>query len=218
MLHIISTPIGNFGDITYRSIEILGKVDYVLVEDTRRTGKLLNHYNLSVRMITYNDTNKERKANGIVRDLLNNKEVALVTDSGTPCVSDPGFYLVRECVKNKIKVTPVPGASAALSALVCSGLPSDKFTFYGFFQKKPGKFNDQIKEVIGRKETAIFYESPHRINKTLTKLNEIIPDKKIVIGRELTKKFEEFVRGTVAEVYTRLKDKKIKGEIVVLIN
>ena len=218
MLYIVSTPIGNMKDITYRAVEILGEVDFVLAEDSRRTGILLKHYGVSNKLIIYNDTNKERKTSGIIRDLLNDKNIALVTDSGTPGISDPGFYLVRECVKNNIKVLPIPGANAVISALVCSGLPTDRFTFYGFLPKKPGKFKELIDEPNSRTETAIFYESPHRIIKTLKRLNDQIPDKQIVIGRELTKKFEEFIRGKVSDMYTQLKDKKLKGEIVVLLN
>jgi 16S rRNA (cytidine1402-2'-O)-methyltransferase len=218
MLYIVSTPIGNMKDITYRAVEILGEVDFVLAEDSRRTGILLKHYGVSNKLIIYNDTNKERKTSGIIRDLLNDKNIALVTDSGTPGISDPGFYLVRECVKNNIKVLPIPGANAVISALVCSGLPTDRFTFYGFLPKKPGKFKELIDEANSRTETAIFYESPHRIIKTLKRLNDQIPDKQIVIGRELTKKFEEFIRGKVSDMYTQLKDKKLKGEIVVLLN
>ncbi len=218
MLHIVSTPIGNIGDVTYRAIELLKQVDYILVEDTRRTSKLLNHYNIKNKLITYNDINKKRKTPSILQDLKIEKEVALVSDSGTPGVSDPGFYLVRECVNYNIKVSPVPGPNALISALVCSGLPTDKFTFYGFFPKKQGKIKSLLNEIKKKKESTVFYESPHRILKTLKQLSESLPEHNMVIARELTKKFEEFIRGTVKEVYNNLKDKSIKGEITVIIS
>jgi len=215
MLYIVATPIGNLGDITYRAVDILKEVDLILAEDTRRTGVLLGHYKISKKMISFNDFNKERKTPEIVKLLKSGHSVALVSDAGTPGVSDPGFYLVRECVKSGIVVSPVPGACALISGLVCSGLPTDKFSFHGFISKKEGQKKKFFSEISG---TTVFYESPHRILKTLKVMNSVIPNRQIVIGRELTKKFEEFIRGTVSEVYLQLKEKNIKGEIVVIVN
>jgi len=218
MLNIVATPIGNLKDITYRAIEILKESDYILSEDTRRTGKLLKHYEIENKLISYNDFNKEKKTSHIIKDLKEGKNLSLVTDAGTPGISDPGFYIVRECIKNNIQVTSIPGACAAITAIVASGLPTDKFTFYGFLPKTSGKFEQIINEIKEREETAIIYESPHRIDKTLNRLSKLIPDAKIVIARELTKKFEEFIRGTPQQIIEQTKNRTIKGEIVLLIN
>ncbi|MBW2977871.1 16S rRNA (cytidine(1402)-2'-O)-methyltransferase [Candidatus Woesearchaeota archaeon] len=219
MLYIVSTPIGNLKDITFRAIDTLREVDLILAEDTRRTGILLQRWMIKdKKMLSYNDKNKTRRTKEVVELLKQGKDIALVSDSGTPGISDPGFYLIREAVKYNIPISPIPGACALISALVCSGLPTDKFEFYGFIPKKPGqkkKFFENLKE---KETTTIFYESPHRIVKTLKTMNDIIPDKNIVIARELTKRFEEFIKGTVKGVYQKLKDKEIKGEIVVVIH
>ena len=218
MLYIISTPIGNLKDITLRALDILREVDLILAEDTRRTGILLNEYLIrNKQILSYNDINKTRRTRQVIELLKQGKDIALVSDSGTPGFSDPGFYLVREAVKYNIQISPIPGPTAHIAALVCSGLPTDKFGFFGFLPKKEGK-KREVFEWISKTDslTFIYYESPHRILKTLRLMNEIIPDKNIVIARELTKKFEEFIRGKVKEVYHKVK--KIKGEIVLLIN
>ena len=217
MLYIVSTPIGNLKDITFRAIDILREVDLILAEDTRRTGLLLKKWMIKDKqMLSYNDANKTRRTQEAIKLLKEGKDIALVSDSGTPGISDPGFYLVREAVKYNIPISPVPGPAAFISALVCSGLPTNKFEFYGFIPKKENqkkKFFENLKQT-----TIVFYESPHRIIKTLKIMNDIIPNRQIVIARELTKKFEEFIRGTVKGVYNKLKDKKLKGEITVIIH
>lgn len=215
MLYLVATPIGNLEDMTYRAVRILKEVNYVLVEDTRRSGKLLNHYDCKNKMVVYNDFNKIKITNKIIED-LKEYDIALITDCGTPGISDPGFYLVRECVKNDIVVSPIPGPSASISALISSGLPTDKFSFYGFFPKKKKKIED-ILIGLNNKITSIFYESPHRILKTIQIINEKLPNSEIVIAREITKKFEEFIRGTPSLVLEKISDKQIKGEIVLLI-
>jgi 16S rRNA (cytidine1402-2'-O)-methyltransferase len=218
MLYIVSTPIGNLKDITLRAIDTLREVDLILAEDTRRTSILLREYMIKdKKMVSYNDINKTRKTKEVIELLKQGKDVALVSDSGTPGISDPGFYLVREAIKYNIDISPIPGPTAIISALVCSGLPTDKFGFFGFLPKKESK-KREVFEWISKMEnlTFIYYESPHEIIKTLRLMNEIIPDKNIVIARELTKKFEEFIRGKVKEVYQKVK--KIKGEIVLVIN
>jgi len=217
-LYIISTPIGNIEDITFRAVRILTEADLILAEDTRRTGVILAHYKIKNKMDSYNDFNKEKKTSKIIELLRKGMDIALVSDSGTPGISDPGFYLVRECVRNNIQVIPIPGANALISALVCSGLPTDKFSFYGFLDKKEKKKRDFFNSIKEKKETIVVYESPHRLVKTLAIMNEVIPDKQLVIARELTKKFEEFIRGNVTEVYQRVKNRTIKGEIVLVIN
>jgi len=215
MLYIIATPIGNLKDITLRALEILKQVDLILAEDTRRTGKLLHHYGISNKMLSYNDINKKQRTKKIIELLKQGKDIALVSDSGTPGISDPGFYITREAIKNNIQIFPIPGPTAFVAALICSGLPTDKFSFYGFLPKKQGQKTKILQNI---QQTTIFYESPHRIQKTLKLMNDIIPEKDLVIARELTKKFEEFIRGTVKEVYAKLKNKKIKGELVLILH
>ena len=215
MLYIVATPIGNLKDITLRALEILKQADLILAEDTRRTGKLLKHYEIKNKMLSYNDINKEQRTKKIIALLKQGEEIALVSDSGTPGISDPGFYIAREAIKNNIEISPIPGPTAFVAALICSGLPTDKFMFQGFLPKKQGQKTNIIKDI---KQTTIFYESPHRIQKTLKLMQELIPDKDIVIARELTKKFEEFIRGKAKEVYAKLKNKTIKGEIVLIVH
>lgn len=217
MLFIVSTPIGNLEDITFRAVRILKESDYVLAEDTRQTLKLFKHDDIKNKLISFNDFNKERKTPLIIQDLKSGKTISLVSDSGTPGISDPGFYLIRECVRNNITVSPVPGPTAVISALVCSGLPTNKFTFYGFLPKSKFKIKEILTKIRDRKETAVLYESPHRILKTLVTMSEIIPEKEIVIARELTKKFEEFIRGTPEQILDKIKDRNLKGEITLVI-
>jgi 16S rRNA (cytidine1402-2'-O)-methyltransferase len=217
MLYIVATAIGNIEDITLRAIRILKTCDYVLAEDTRRTKKLFTHYNIKNKLVSYNDVNKKRKTPTIIADLKLGKDISLVSDSGTPGISDPGFYLVRECVKNNLSVSPIPGPNAAISALICSGLPTDKFTFYGFLPKNKTKRKKILKDIKSRKETVILYESPYRILKTIKEISEKFPNKQTVIAREMTKKFEEFIHGKSSKIYETVKNKKLKGEFVILI-
>jgi 16S rRNA (cytidine1402-2'-O)-methyltransferase len=216
-LYVVSTPIGNLADISFRALDVLKTVDYVLAEDTRQSSKLLTHYKFQTKLISFNDQNKEKRTPHVIDDLKNQKRIALISDSGTPGVSDPGFYLVREAVKNELKIVPVPGATAFVSALVSSGLATDRFTFYGFLPKKEGKRNSVLELVKQRNETAVFYESPYRLEKDLIAINKILPGNQVVVARELTKKFEEFIRGTASEILEKIESKKIKGEIVLLI-
>jgi 16S rRNA (cytidine1402-2'-O)-methyltransferase len=217
MLYLVSTPIGNIEDISFRAIKVLGECDYILAEDTRRTGKLLSYYKIKKQLVSFNDISSRRKTSFVIEDLKKGKNIALVSDAGTPGINDPGFYLVRECVINNLTVSPVPGASAFISALVCSGLPSDKFTYYGFLPKNNSKRKKILSQIKEREETAIFYESPYRIVKTVEEL-KIMPEKQIVIARELTKHFEEFIRGYPEQVYDLISKRSIKGEIAVIIH
>jgi len=217
MLFVVSTPIGNLEDITLRAIRILKESDYVLAEDTRRTLKLFGHYKIRNKLISYNDINKKKKTPSLIKDLKSGKKISIVSDSGTPGISDPGFYLIRECVRNNIRVVPIPGATAAISALVSSGLPTDNFTFYGFLPKSKTKIKEILHMIKEKKETIILYESPYRIMKTLSLMSEIIPNKEIVIARELTKRFEEFIRGKPRDVLNKVGNRKMKGEITLII-
>jgi 16S rRNA (cytidine1402-2'-O)-methyltransferase len=215
-LYIVATPIGNLEDISFRAIDVLKRCK-ILAEDTRRTKMLMAKYEIRSRIDSYNDHNKERKTPMIIEELKAGKDIAIVTDSGTPGISDPGFYIVREAVRNGIDVIPVPGACAFVSALVASGLATDRFTFYGFLPKKEGRKKNVLEQIKAGKETAVLYESPYRLVKDLELIKKMLPGSEVVVARELTKKFEEFIRGTAEDVYEKLKDRKIKGEIVLVI-
>lgn len=226
-LYIVSTPIGNRKDISLRALEVFESLDYLLAEDTRKTGLLLDYYRQEglltnrPQLISFYEANEEQRMAEVMRLLKNNKNVGLVSNSGTPLISDPGFKLVRSCIEQKIEVIAVPGASAILTGLVISGLPTDKFMFLGWLPKKPGKKEkllNNIKQILEiLPQTAVFYESPFRVVKTLEMIKKVIPGAEIIIGRELTKKFEEVIRGSAKELIDLLKDKKLKGEIVVMI-
>ena len=217
MLYIVSTPIGNLGDITLRAIETLKASDIVLVEDTRRTGLLLHNLGIKKQMLSYNDHNKEGRIPHVLGFLKEGKSVSLVTDSGTPCISDPGFELVRSAQKVGIQAVPVPGACAAIAALSASGLPTDSFSFHGFLPKKRKRKKDLLASLSERQETLVFYESPYRLKETLKVLGSLIPQRTVCIARELTKRFEEFLHGTPEELLAKLEKKEAKGEIVILI-
>ncbi|MBN2881171.1 16S rRNA (cytidine(1402)-2'-O)-methyltransferase [Candidatus Woesearchaeota archaeon] len=212
MLYILSTPIGNLKDVSYRALEIFNSVNNILCEDTRRTVKLLEHYKIAKKnLLTYNDHNKEK----LVSKLNFDEDYILVTDNGTPSISDPGYFIVNFFRNNKKDVTHIPGPSAFLSGLVLSGFPTDSFSFHGFLPKQEKGIVEIISDLISREETLIFYESPHRIHKTLQIIYKFFPNVEIAIARELTKKFEEVLIGTAKEII-ELK-KEIKGEIVLLI-
>lgn len=215
MLYVVSTPIGNLEDITLRALRILKEADLILAEDTRRTGILLKHYDIKNKLESFNDHNKQKKTKGILKLLKDRKSIALVSDNGTPAVSDPGFYIVRESIREGIKVVPVPGPSAFLAALVCSGLPTDRFEFYGFMPKKKKKMTEILDNL---RSTAVFYDSQYRLVKNLRFIAEKYPEYSVVVGREITKKFEEFVRGSAKEILDSFKMRKVKGEIVLIIS
>jgi len=224
-LYIVSTPIGNMKDISLRALETLFSVDIILCEDTRKSGMLLEYYkeycanpDKKPGLISFYEGNEDRRMKKVIELLKEGKEIALISNSGTPLLSDPGFKLVRECVKENIEVSSIPGASALLAGLVVSGLPMDKFLFLGFLPKKQGKKRKILEELKERNITTIFYESPFRIKKTLEMIGELFPEKQIVIAREMTKKFEEIMRGTAKELIAKLGDKKVKGELTILIS
>jgi 16S rRNA (cytidine1402-2'-O)-methyltransferase len=216
-LYVVSTPIGNLSDMTFRAVEILKTVDLIAAEDTRHTGILLKHYGVETRQIAYHDFNKEKITPRIIEQLRDGAQVAVVSDAGTPGVSDPGFYLVRECLRNNIAVEPVPGASAMLAALVVSGLPTDRFCFEGFLPKTSGKLNARLAELKTEKRTLIFFESPHRILKTMTAMLDVFGDRQAYIGRELTKKFEQHYRLSLTELIAIFQSNPPKGEVVLVV-
>ncbi len=216
-LYLVSTPIGNLEDITLRALRILKEVNLIAAEDTRKTGILLKNYSISNRLISYHDFNKEQKVHSLIQELKSGNSIALVSDAGTPGISDPAFLLVKLAIQDGIRVESVPGPTAFVSALIISGLPTDKFIFEGFLPIKAGKRKKRISELCEEKRTLIFYESPHRFLKTLSDLLSIFGDRRVSIARELTKKFEEVKRGNLSEITEYFKTMKIKGELVIVI-
>jgi len=216
-LYIIATPIGNLEDITYRAVRILGEVDLIAAEDTRHSLKLLNHLNISKPMTSYFDHNQQLKGERIIQALLQGKSVALISDAGTPCISDPGYQLVKAALSHGIKVVPIPGACAAVAALSASGLPSDVFTFAGFPPSRQGKRRTFLSDISALPGTVILYEAPHRIQTTLADIREIMGERLIVLAREISKIFEQFLCGTVSEVLEDMKSCSLKGEMVIMI-
>ena len=215
-LYIVSTPIGNLKDITIRAIETLNEVDFILCEDTRVTSILLKQYSIIKQLISFNAISEVKKIPAIIERLKNGQSYALVSDSGTPAISDPGIRLVSEAIKNGINVISIPGATALISALTVSGLPTDTFVFEGFLPQKKGR-QKKLKELATEERTIVLYESSHRIEKLIGELSEYLPDRYVVVCRELTKKFEEYWRGYPAELKQSLLANTIKGEFVVVI-
>jgi len=216
-LFLVPTPIGNLEDMTLRAIRILKEVDVVLAEDTRTSGKLLKHFEIQTRMQAYHMFNEHQLVKGIINRISGGETMALISDAGTPAISDPGFLLVRECIKNNIEVECLPGATAFVPALVNSGLPSDKFFFEGFLPHKKGR-QTRLKELSQMPYTIVFYESPHRLLKTLTQLIEHFgADRPASVSRELSKLHEENARGTLEELLHHYQSKTVKGEIVLVV-
>lgn len=217
MLYLVPTPIGNLKDITLRALDVLQEVDLILAEDTRTTSYLLNHYNIVKQLSPYHQHNEHRVLHHLVSQLLEGKKMALVTDAGTPGISDPAYLLVRECIKAGVKVECLPGATAFVPALVNSGIPSNRFSFEGFLPVKKGR-QTLLKKLAEEDRTMILYESPVRLVKTLEELIQYFgKDRPCSVSRELTKMFEENKRGTLEEVATYFKDKPVKGEIVIVV-
>ena len=218
-LYLVATPIGNLKDITYRAVEVLRQVDVILAEDTRRARILLNTYSVRKPLMSYHDHNKEQCTPYILKQLEDGKNIALITDAGTPGIADPGFYLVKKALEHDIQVVPIPGPTALISALSASGLPTDRFIFCGFLPRKKGKRQKLLEELTGFKGTIILYESPYRLLKTLMDIKDIVGEnRRIVLARELTKIYEEFIRGTADEVVKEIQSRPaIRGEWVILI-
>ncbi|MBT3704374.1 16S rRNA (cytidine(1402)-2'-O)-methyltransferase [Candidatus Peregrinibacteria bacterium] len=216
MLYIVSTPIGNLEDITLRALRTLKEVDYIAAEDTRQTQKILNKYEIKTKTISFHSYSSDEKLNRII-DLLNEgKNVALVSDAGTPGISDPAYSLVKRAIQEEITISPIPGPSSLLAALVMSGLPMDKFLYLGFLPLKKGR-QTLLKELAEEKRTLVIFESPHRILKTLGNLKEYLGNRQIAVCREITKIYEEAVRGTIEEVTEEFTNKKPKGEFVLVV-
>lgn len=218
MLYIVSTPIGNREDITLRALRILKEVDLIAAEDTRHTGLLLKHYGIQKPLTSYFEGNELKKRDFILSKLKQGDRIALVSDAGTPGISDPGFRLIQLAIENQIPVVPIPGPSAVIAALSVSGLPSDAFLFKGFLPHKSKKRRDLLNQLEKVRETLIFYESLHRISETLKDILEILGDREIVLTRELTKIYEEVLRGKVTEIQSQIGVRKLKGEITLLVS
>jgi 16S rRNA (cytidine1402-2'-O)-methyltransferase len=217
MLYIVPTPIGNLRDITLRAIEVLKKVDLILAEDTRTSSKLLNHYQVHKPLSSYHQHNEHKVVEHLVNQLMEGKNIAVITDAGTPGISDPAFLLVRACIKAGVKVESLPGATAFVPALVNSGIPANRFSFEGFLPLKKGR-QSLLKQLAAEERTMIFYESPVRLVKTLEHFIQYFgAERQCCVSRELTKMFEENARGTLLEVCEHFKQKDVKGEIVIIV-
>lgn len=216
-LFLVPTPVGNLGDMTYRGVEVLRSVDLILAEDTRTSRVLMQHYGIDTPMQSYHIFNEHQTVAGLVERLLSGTTIAVVTDAGTPGISDPGFLLVREAVKAGIEVECLPGATAFVPALIDSGLPCDKFVFLGFLPHKKGR-QTALKALADEERTMIIYESPYRLVKLLEELKEVLgEERQVSVSREISKLHAETARGTIAEVLAHFKEKEVKGEIVVVL-
>ncbi len=216
-LYLVATPIGNLEDITLRALRTLKECDLIAAEDTRRTGVLLKHFSISKPMLSYFQFNEAKRSEEIIERLRRGEKIALVTDAGSPGISDPGERVVKAAVAAGFRVEPVPGPSALVAALTASGLPTEEFHFVGFLSHKSGQRRKKLEALRNISATLVLYESPYRIEKLLGELNDVFPERQVVLARELTKKFEEFLRGTPAELLAHLQKRSIKGEFVVLI-
>lgn len=216
-LYLVATPIGNLEDITLRALRVLKECDVVAAEDTRRTGLLLKHFGISKPLLSYFQFNEARRGEEILERLRRGEKVSLVTDAGSPGISDPGERVVKAAIAAGFRVEPVPGASALVAALTASGLPTDEFHFIGFLPHKSGQRRNTLEALKPVCGTIVIYESPYRVEKLLTELNDVFPERQVVLARELTKKFEEFLRGTPAQLLEATRNRSLKGEFVVLI-
>ncbi len=217
MLYIVSTPIGNLKDITFRAVETLKSVDLIAAEDTRHTKNLLDAYEIKKPLTSFFEHNEDRKTGEMIEMLKAGKNIALVSDAGTPGISDPGYVLIKAAKENNVPMTVIPGACAAIVALTLSGLPAHNFTFEGFLPVKSGARRNKLEEFKGQERTVIFYESPHRVLKTLEDIKEVLPESIVVCARELTKMFEEVKQGTAEELLQHFTSHPPKGEFVILI-
>lgn len=215
-LYLVATPIGNLEEITFRAINILNEVDYIGAEDTRNTIKLLNHYNIKTKLISHHEHNLSQSIPKLINLLLEGNNIALVSDAGYPAISDPGYELVKAAIENEINVIPVSGANACLDALVVSGIAPQPFLFYGFLDHQDKKKRKELEMLKNYRETIVFYESPHRINKTLKLMHDVIGDRDIALCREITKKHEEIIRGKISEIISITAE--LKGEMVIVVS
>ncbi len=216
-LYLVPTPIGNLEDMTFRAVETLKTADIIAAEDTRQTKKLCHVYQIETQLVSYHEHNKESSGHKILEWLKEGKDVALVSDAGMPTISDPGAEIVRDFIDIGGYVVPLPGANAALTALIASGLPPQPFFFFGFLDRNKRERKKQLDGLKNRQETVIFYESPHRLKETLSAIYEVFGNRRIAVTRELTKKFEEFIRGTVEEVLTWAGEEQVRGEFCLVV-
>lgn len=215
ILYLVATPIGNLEDITFRAIRILKEVDLIAAEDTRQTLKLLNYYNISKPLISYHRHNEEIKVEGLIKELKEGKCIALVSDAGTPVISDPGEIIVKKAIKEGIQIVPIPGACALISAIISSGLDTKEFSFYGFLSMNKKIRKDKLQQIKRENKTIILYEAPHKLKTTLKDLKEVIENRQVIIAREITKIHEEFIRGSIKEILEQYTEPK--GEHIILI-
>jgi len=218
MLYIVATPIGNLGDITVRALQVLKSVDVVAAEDTRHSGMLLKHFEIKKPLLSYHEHNEAMRTAQLVERLAADENVALITDAGTPALSDPGARLIRACIERRLPLTIIPGPSSIVAALVGSGFSTERFYFGGFLPVKSGQRERELRATAERGETTIFFESPYRLTKTLAVCTGIIPDRQLCVARELTKKFEEFRHGIASELLAHYEAHPPKGEIVLVIS
>ncbi|MFI3256609.1 MAG: 16S rRNA (cytidine(1402)-2'-O)-methyltransferase [Psittacicella sp.] len=216
-LYLVSTPIGNLEDITLRALTILKSVDFIAAEDTRNAKQLLDHFGIDKKLVSYHNYNEDQKKESLLNDLLNSKNIALISDAGTPCINDPGYHLVKLCRENNINVVSIPGACAAISALSISGIASDKFCYEGFLSSKKSQREKYLFDLKEEERTLIFYESPHRIIEMLNSIQNILGNRKIVIARELTKLWETIYSGSVEDILATANNYLEKGEIVIIV-
>ena len=216
-LYLVATPIGNLEDITLRALRVLRECDVIAAEDTRHTGQLLKHFGISKRLLSYFQFNEARRSEEIIERLRRGEKIALVTDAGSPGISDPGERVVKAALAAGFRVEAVPGACALVAALTASGLPTDEFHFIGFLPHKSGQRRNKLESLKGLDGTLVLYESPYRISRLLGELNEVFPERQVVLARELTKKFEEFLRGKPVDLVRVATNRYLKGEFVVLI-
>ena len=218
MLYVVATPIGNLGDITLRALDVLKSVDLVAAEDTRHSGLLLKHFEIKKPFVSYHEHNEAARAAELVERLARGENVALITDAGTPGLSDPGLRLIRECINRHLPFAIIPGSSSILIALLGSGFSNEKFSFRGFLPVKSGRRQRELQIAAERDETTLFFESPYRLLKTLQACATMMPERQLCVARELTKKFEEFRRGTAAELLAHYEAHPAKGEIVLVVS
>ena len=217
MLYLVSTPIGNLEDLTFRALRVLREVTVIAAEDTRHTQKLCAHYGITTPLTSYHDFNKEGKTPVFLKRMLEGDSIALVSDAGTPLISDPGYYLVTRAAAHNIPVVPIPGASAVLAALASSALPTDTFIFQGFLPRQSGKRSRLLEHLANEPRTLIAFETPHRIERTLKAIQEAFGDRKVVLARELTKIHEEIIRGTAKDILAGYRERGLKGEMTLII-
>jgi 16S rRNA (cytidine1402-2'-O)-methyltransferase len=215
-LFVVATPIGNLEDITLRALRVLKEADLIAAEDTRRTIQLLNHFQIQKPLVSYHQFNEAKRTAELIEQLIDGRRIALVTDAGSPAISDPGGRIIRACIERGVAVEVVPGPSASIMALTLSGFPTDEFLFVGFLPPKSGARRAALERLAAETRTVVIYESPYRLVKTLADLREICPDRPLVVARELTKKFEEILRGTANEILKAFEGRNVKGEITLV--